>query len=172
MSEPAPLGPDALASDEAAAVCWYVRVAREEDVAEIVDAVAQLLAELGAAPPEASDMHRATRALLGDEQAGLLLVAEADSAIVGVLAASWQAAIHIPGRYALIQDLWVHPAWRSKAVGGDLVRVLCALADERQVARVEVGLPRDGFPRLNATEAFYRANGFVSLGQRMRRALR
>ena len=114
-------------------------------------------------------MQAATRALIEDRDAGAVLVAELDGELVGVLAASWQTAIHIPGRYALIQDLWVHPAWRSREIGGDLVRALCELAGDRQIERVEVGLPRDSFAGVHATEAFYLRNGFVRLGTRMRR---
>jgi len=130
-------------------------------------------------------MGVAARALLDDSRAGALLVAQASGAgadravlgastagaIVGVLGASWQSAIHTPGRYALIQDLWVHPAWRGSGVGGGLLAALFELARERGVARVEVGLPRERFAGLAATEAFYLANGFTALGTRMRRGI-
>jgi branched-chain amino acid aminotransferase len=104
---------------------------------------------------------------------GALLVAEAggEGGIVGVLAASWQHAIHVPGRYGTIQDLWVHPAWRSQAIGRDLLAAFYELAREEGAKRVEVGLPREDFPSLAQTEAFYSANGFVHLGPRMRRVL-
>ena len=42
-----------------------------------------------------------------------------------MLVASWQAAIHVPGAYALIQDLWVDPDCRGRAVGRELVAALC-----------------------------------------------
>ena len=94
-------------------------------------------------------MHAAARALLERSATpGALLVAEADGALVGVLGASWQTAIHVPGRYALIQDLWVHRAWRSRAIGAELLAALCELARERALARVEVGLPRESFAQL------------------------
>jgi GNAT superfamily N-acetyltransferase len=92
-------------------------------------------------------------------------------AIVGVLAASWQTAIHVPGRYALIQDLWVAASHRGQAIGGALLDALFALARERAMARVEVGLPRESFAGIRATEAFYLHNGFAPLGARMRRLL-
>jgi GNAT superfamily N-acetyltransferase len=91
--------------------------------------------------------------------------------IVGVLAASWQHAIHVPGRYGTIQDLWVHPEWRSRAIGCDLIEAFCDLARREGAKRLEVGLPRESFARIGATEAFYRANGFEHLGPRMRRKL-
>ena len=42
---------------------------------------------------------------------------------------------------------------------------------EQGVARIEVGLPREGFAALAPTEAFYRGAGFEHLGPRMRRLL-
>jgi GNAT superfamily N-acetyltransferase len=160
MSEPAPIATE-----------WRVRVAGEQDLVPVSSAVADLLVELGGMPPAPAAMQAATRALLEDRDAGAVLVAEQDGALVGMIAASFQTAIHIPGRYGLIQDLWVHPAWRSREMGADLVRALCALASERDIARIEVGLPRESFVGVDATEAFYRRNGFTPLGPRMRRML-
>jgi GNAT superfamily N-acetyltransferase len=166
---------------------WHVRLAGDHDVSTVAAAVGELLVELGGAPPAAPAMETAVLALLDDREAGAVLVAEAgcaesetgieagivasSGAIVGVLGASWQSAIHIPGRYALIQDLWVRPSWRGAGVGGGLLAALVELADEREVACIEVGLPRARFAGLAATEAFYRANGFAPLGTRMRRGL-
>jgi GNAT superfamily N-acetyltransferase len=151
--------------------CWYVRVACEEDVAEVAAAVTELLLELGATPPAMRDMQATTHSLVSDGDVGVVLVAEAEGELVGVLAASWQTAIHVAGRYALIQDLWVHRSWRSRAIGADLLAALVDLAGGRQISRIEVGLPSERFAGLRATAAFYRANGFAPLGARMRRLI-
>jgi GNAT superfamily N-acetyltransferase len=151
--------------------CWYVRVACEEDVAEVARAVTELLLELGATPPALQEMQATTRLLVSDGDAGVVLVAEAEGGLVGVLAASWPTAIHVAGRYALIQDLWVHPSWRSRAIGADLLAALVDLTGGRQLSRIEVGLPSERFAGLSATAAFYRANGFAPLGARMRRLI-
>jgi GNAT superfamily N-acetyltransferase len=151
--------------------CWYVRVACEEDVAEVAAAVRELLLELGATPPAIRDMQATTHSLVSDGDVGVVLVAEAEGTLVGVLAASWQTAIHAAGRYALIQDLWVHPSWRGRAIGADLLAALSDLAGGRQISRIEVGLPSERFAGLSATAAFYRANGFAPLGARMRRLI-
>jgi GNAT superfamily N-acetyltransferase len=167
-----PIEPAAQARVEPATRAWRVRGARRDDVTAIVAGVSELLVEVGGTPPPALAMEAAARALLEDGEAGTLLVAEADDGMfVGVLAASWQAAIHIPGRYALIQELWVHPSWRSRAVGAGLLTALAETAGELGVERVEVGLPKSSFAQIRATEAFYAANGFQPLGRRMRRSL-
>ncbi|MGH2854974.1 MAG: GNAT family N-acetyltransferase [Solirubrobacteraceae bacterium] len=97
--------------------------------------------------------------------------AETSLAVIGVLGVSWQTAIHAAGPYVLIQDLWVHPDWRGRGVGGGLLEALYALAHEREITRAEVGLPPARFAGLPATEAFYRDQGFAPLGARMRRVL-
>jgi GNAT superfamily N-acetyltransferase len=150
---------------------WIVRRATSEDVAGVVVAVQELLLELGATPPSASDLEEVACELVEDRDAGVILVARVRSEVVGVLAASWQLAMHVPGRYALIQDLWVHSAWRSRAIGADLITALVELAREQGVACIEVGLPRDSFAGIDATARFYRDQGFTTLGPRMRRVL-
>jgi GNAT superfamily N-acetyltransferase len=143
-------------------------LAERRDAAAIAGAVAELLVELGAAPPPEATMQDATRALLEDPDSGVLLVAEAGDELVGVLAVSWQTAIHVPGRYGLIQDIWVRATWRSRAIGAALIAALAEQARAKGIARLEVGLPKASFSGRGATEAFYRANGFEPLGPRMR----
>ena len=149
-----------------------VRRARGEDVAAATAGVAELLIELGGEGPPRVELERAMAELAADREKGALLVAAVEGeGLVGVLAASWQFAPHVPGRYGTIQDLWVHPDWRSKAIGRDLLAAFFELALGEGAKRVEVGLPRDDFPNLRATEGFYLGNGFVNLGPRMRRRL-
>ena len=150
---------------------WRVLPAGHGDAVAVAVAVRELLLELGGTPPALSEMEAAARALIEDPAAGVVLVARAHDGLVGVLGASWQTAIHVPGAYALIQDLWVHPRWRSRAVGGGLLDALFELAREGGLQRVEVGLPRESFARFAATEAFYLGKGFTPNGPRMRRML-
>ncbi|HYM54731.1 MAG TPA: GNAT family N-acetyltransferase, partial [Solirubrobacteraceae bacterium] len=131
------------ASATASSHGWRVRPAREDDLEPVIAAVGELLVELGSVPPAASAMRETARALIGDPEAGAVLVAEADGTLVGVLVASWQMAMHVPGTYALIQDLWVRPQWRGRAIGAGLVEAIAELARGRGVGRVEVGLPRE-----------------------------
>ena len=160
---------DAHASDSAHE--WHVRAAHHDDVQAIAAAVSELLVELDGTPGDAPAMEAAVRTLIEDPQAGALLVADADGALVGVLGASWQVAIHVPGRYALIQDLWVRPSWRGQAIGATLIDAIVDVARDKRLARVEVGLPRESLAGFDATEAFYESNGFQPNGPRMRRML-
>lgn len=148
-----------------------VRGATREDVAAIAAGVERLLVELGGRKPARAELEAEIEAALADPAIGATLVAEAEGGIVGVLSASWQRALHVPGRYATIQDLWVDPERRSDGVGAALVDELADLCKAQGVVRIEVGLPRESFDAIRATEAFYERNGFEQLGPRMRRLL-
>ena len=148
-----------------------VREASADDVEGVATAVASLLTELGGRMPARAEMEAEVQALLDDPQGGSVLIAEADGEIVGVLTASWQRAIHVPGVYATVQDLWVDEDWRSRGVGAELVEAIASQARARGVSRLEVGLPRETFAAIASTESFYRRNGFEHLGPRMRRLL-
>jgi len=156
---------------EAAASELTVREADAGDVEGVAAAVGSLLDELGGRSPSPEELKAEVRALLEDPAGGSVLIAEADGGIVGVLSASWQRAIHVPGVYATIQDLWVDEAWRSRGVGAELVEAIASQARTRGVSRLEVGLPRETFAAIASTESFYRRNGFEHLGPRMRRLL-
>jgi GNAT superfamily N-acetyltransferase len=148
-----------------------VREAEDADVGDVATAVERLLVELGGRRPERDELEAEVRALLEDPEGGSVLIAEADGEVVGVLSASWQRAIHVPGVYATIQDLWVDEDWRSRGVGAELVEAIASQARGRGVSRLEVGLPRETFAAIASTESFYRRNGFEQLGPRMRRLL-
>jgi GNAT superfamily N-acetyltransferase len=148
-----------------------VREASVGDVGAVAAAVESLLLELGGRRPERNVMEAEVQALLDDPQGGSVLIAEAGGTIVGVLTASWQRAIHVPGVYATVQDLWVDEDWRSRGVGAELVEAIASQARTRGVSRLEVGLPRETFAAIASTESFYERNGFEHLGPRMRRLL-
>jgi GNAT superfamily N-acetyltransferase len=148
-----------------------VREAVAGDVEGVATAVGRLLEELGGRMPSRGEMEAEAQALLDDPQGGSVLLAEADGEVVGVLTASWQRAIHVPGVYATVQDLWVDEAWRSRGVGAELVEAIASQARARGVSRLEVGLPRETFAAIASTESFYKRNGFEHLGPRMRRLL-
>lgn len=172
MTEAAPTEDRAVARAATAGPGWRVREAGADDVAAFAAAVEALLDELGGRKPSPAELRGEVEALLADREGGSLLVAEDESGeVVGVLSASWQRAIHVPGVYATIQDLWVDPKWRSRKVGAGLVEGMASLCRERDVARIEVGLPRETFAAIAATRGFYERNGFAHLGPRMRRLL-
>jgi ribosomal protein S18 acetylase RimI-like enzyme len=166
MSPLTPIEPNA---EEEWAVTWEIREATHEDVPAVVIGVRELLVELGGKPLATPALAETAHALIDDGSAGVVLIAEQEEKVVGILGVSWQIAMRIPGRYGVIQELWVKPESRHMTIGADLLTALAELAHKQGVERIEVGLPSERYPALNATEAFYINNGFTSIGTRMRR---
>jgi GNAT superfamily N-acetyltransferase len=153
-------------------VGWQVRPAREGDAPGVAAAVAALLAELGGSPPPRAAIEAEARAHVADPSLGIVLVATAEEeGLIGALTASWARAIQVAGRLLTIEVLWTRRDWRDQGVGAALVESLAAAAAAEGAGRVEVGLPRESFSALRATERFYLANGFERLGPRMRRSV-
>jgi GNAT superfamily N-acetyltransferase len=152
-------------------VGWQVRPARPEDAPAVAVAVAALLAELGGTPPARAAIEAEASAHIADPSLGIVLVASAEGDVVGALTASWARAIQVAGRLLTIEVLWTRREWRDRGVGAALVEALAPAAAAEGAGRVEVGLPRESFAALRATERFYLANGFERLGPRMRRAV-
>ncbi len=164
---------------------WEIRPACAEDVPAVAAAVAALLAELGGTPPPRAAIEDEARAHIADPSLGIVLVASSHLSsdsdenceraggdeLVGALTASWARAIRVAGRLLTIEVLWTRREWRDRGVGAALVEALAAAAAAEGAGRVEVGLPRESFAALRATERFYLANGFERLGPRMRRAV-
>ncbi len=166
MSPLVPIEPDA---EEQWGVTWEIRQATHEDVPAVLTGVRELLVELGGKPLATPLLAETAHALIDDGSAGVVLVAEHDGEVVGVIGVSWQIAMRIPGRYGVIQELWVKPELRYMTIGADLLGALAELAHRQGVERIEVGLPSERYPGLSATEAFYLNNGFTQIGMRMRR---
>jgi GNAT superfamily N-acetyltransferase len=153
---------------------WEVRPARAGDAPAVAAAVAELVEELGGAPPARAAIEAEALAHIEDPSLGIVLVAAPTSAaddLIGVLTASWARAIQVAGRLLTIEVLWTRREFRDRGVGAGLVDALADAAGAEGAGRVEVGLPRESFPALRATERFYLANGFERLGPRMRRAV-
>jgi GNAT superfamily N-acetyltransferase len=153
---------------------WEVRPAREDDAPAVAAAVAALVAELGGSPPPRTAIEAEARAHIADPSLGIVLVVSATGGageLIGALTASWARAIQVAGRLLTIEVLWTRREWRDQGVGAALVEALAAAAAAEGAGRVEVGLPRESFAALRATERFYLANGFERLGPRMRRAV-
>jgi ribosomal protein S18 acetylase RimI-like enzyme len=166
------LGPDEkIATIGVQAPRYKVRRATHEDVPEVIQGVIELLIEIGGNPAPAEHLERAARDLIDHPAGGAIVVAECERRVVGLLGASWQSAIRVPGRYGLIQELWVAPAYRHLEIGKALVDELARIASEQGVERLEVGLPGERYADVAATESFYERNQFKAIGLRMRRLL-
>ncbi|MBB3606591.1 GNAT superfamily N-acetyltransferase [Mycolicibacterium sp. BK556] len=144
-----------------------VRFADRSDLEDVRTAIASLLVELsGDVARMMANFESTYQFLVSRHVGGVLVARESESReIAGVLTYSKQAALRAGGQYCLIQELWVTSSWRSHGIGARLIKFL---RDEAapEISQFEVGLPGPGFPRRDATQAFYERLGFAVIGVR------
>ena len=155
---------------------YQVRPARLEDVTQIIAAIGALLGELrGTTDTSLPTGAEITCARIIDGRAiGAIFVAylpAEQASLIGVIALTIQEAIHVGGPYVLIQDLLVHPHYRSHRVGAGLIGAAETYCRERKLTNLEVCLPRHHFPNLPRTYHFYESCGFAEIGPRMRKEI-
>lgn len=140
----------------------------EQDHQKVSELVIELLVELD---PQARDevkglgLDRVTQRLLHKGQIWVFL-ARIDRQPIGVLTLHQCAAIYAEGVFGEISELYVKPEYRSSNVGGLLLGAAFKKGRSMAWTRLEVG-------SLSAIESprsvkFYRDNGFVETGARLR----
>jgi len=144
-----------------------IRTADDGDSEAVAGLVLDLLAELAGDQPSGYSqpaLAETARRLL-KEQAIVALLAEYAGDAIGVAVLNPCASLYA-GRFAEITELYVKPAFRSTGVGGKLLEAAVGIARANFWSRLEVGTPE--LPAWARTAAFYKRNGFIEVGARMK----
>lgn len=128
-------------------------------VAEDVKAVAALLADSaesqGARDSLCVDENALLRDGFGPEPRFELLVAAADSEIVGIGLYFFTYSTWTSANGLFLEDLYVAPRWRRRGIAAALMRALARIARERGCGRFEWGVQRSN----EAAIRFYESLG-------------
>jgi len=106
--------------------------------------------------------------LMSEGHLAVVLAVEGEQP-VGFVSISFGYALYAGGALATIQEFFVIPRLRSRAIGAMLVARAEQVARERGCLKVEVCTPP--LPAFDATLAFYQRHGFVVAGGRKLRKL-
>ena len=148
-----------------------ISIAAEDELATVVALVGELLGELGAEGREFAGID--TTGLEADLAAGLtsgrfvaLLARDDGGEAIGVLTLSETFAIYAGGRYGVIAEMYVRPAFREKGVGRALLVQSMTIASDKGWHRLEVTAPEDD--AADAAARFYERGGFRFSGSKLR----
>ena len=144
-----------------------IRVADSSDAHVVAELVLALLMELSADQPSGYT-HPALAQMantLLQEQAIVVLLAENAGAALGVAVLNPCASLYA-GRFGEITELYVKPDLRSAGIGRKLLDAAVSIARTKSWSRLEVGTPE--LSVWARTAAFYKRNGFVEVGARMK----
>lgn len=141
-----------------------VRLATPSDRDEVLRLVNGLLVELGGSPRPADAVEPVIDELAGGGTAGFIVIAEVDGAARAVCTASFVQALRTVGRYAIFQEMYVEPDWRSSGIGKAVIDFALEHAVACGCQVVELGTPCNGDRQIE----FYERAGFVNIGARLR----
>jgi GNAT superfamily N-acetyltransferase len=141
-------------------------VAGEET--RVVDQKNDLIIELGGAPLPVPEAISAVASFINGDLDGAVIVAVSDDELVGVCTISYQPSIRTLGTYAIIQEMFVAPDYRSEKLGERLIEAASSAAEDAGCPMVELSTPPNG----ERAENFYSRVGFTQVGVRMRRKFR
>lgn len=155
---------------------WEIRSATMSDINQIVTMVQLLVAELRGVskiklPSTSKDV---VANVINGNIPGAIFIAEAmesEERYIGIITISVQNAIHVGGRYALIQELWVHPDYRNYKIGDQLIKAVESYCQEHDFNNIEVCLPKKEYEKFENTHYFYTKTGFIEIGPRMKKGV-
>lgn len=146
-----------------------IRMATADDAQAVAGLLGTLFAELS---PEASVDERR----LLDTVKGVMampsvsaVLAERGGRAVGLAMLNECAAVYAGGTFGEITELVVLPQARSRGIAAQILGWCADLGRTRGWTRIEVGAPEQ--PAWGRTLAFYRREGFVEVGPRLKRQL-
>lgn len=144
-----------------------IRRADASDVEVVAKLVLDLLNELSGDEPSeyaTGELSEIATSLFRTQELCAVL-AEREGEAVGVLVLNGCASLYA-GRFGEVTEMYVKPSCRSAKTGELLLKEAAEIAKERSWSRLEVGTPEQ--PMWQRTLAFYKRNGFIETGVRLK----
>ncbi len=140
-----------------------------DDAPLVFDWVLRLLVELGEEGDDLASLN--TEKVLqewresGDRVQVMIARNDADE-MVGILTVTETFAIYANGNYGIINEMYVHPDYRSEGVGSRLIEAIKDYGRRKGWARIDVTAPES--ERWERTRRFYEKEGFVFSGPKLK----
>ena len=123
--------------------------------ADDVTGIVTLIAHLGY--PVREDALDRALGLLREAPGHVVVVAELDGVLCGLLVMSTRLSLTLQGVVGVVQELVVHPAHRGREIGEGLLQYAKGLAAERGLSRLECEVPA---PYQSVADRFLLERGF------------
>ncbi|WP_322054489.1 GNAT family N-acetyltransferase [Paraburkholderia bannensis] len=143
-----------------------IRAANTDDAPVVAELVAALLGELDGSP---GDLEAVARDVLMQEERVAGFLAFEGGRAVGVILLSEGYAMFARGAFGQITELYVRPELRSAGIAARLLAAAIEHGRVRGWRRIDVGAPPQ--PQWERTVSFYKSNGFVDVGPRLKLVL-
>lgn len=133
-----------------------IRPAVETDIPALARLLGQLFEQEAEFRPDESAQRSGLRQILADPSVGLVLVADDDGRVTGMVTLLFTISTALGARVALLDDLVVDRAMRGRGTGAALMAGVLDACRAARIARVTLNSDADN----NAAHRFYERSGF------------
>ncbi|MES2567455.1 MAG: GNAT family N-acetyltransferase [Bacteroidota bacterium] len=144
--------------------------AAQKDIHSILLLLKELYSELG---EEAESIKFLTEDFLKDmlnsTQTEIFLAKTPDHQVTGILTLTESQSIYAGGAYALLDEMFIIPQYRSSGIGSSFIEKMKEIGKQRNWKRIDVTAPSE--ERWNRTINFYEKCGFVFTGPKLKLSL-
>ncbi|HEY3932784.1 MAG TPA: GNAT family N-acetyltransferase [Verrucomicrobiae bacterium] len=137
-----------------------IRQAAAADAAQLCKLLSLLFAQEADFKPDAKSQSRGLRLILDQPDVGLIYCATKGKSVIGMVSILFTVSTAEGGRAAWLEDMVVHPNWRGKSIGRQLLHE--AINRMRSVGCARITLLTDSTN--SAAIHFYEKAGFVRSG--------
>jgi rubredoxin/ribosomal protein S18 acetylase RimI-like enzyme len=134
-----------------------IRTATESDVARCAELLEILFSQEHEFTANAEAQSRALSMIIRNPELGRIFVADIDGMIEGMVMLLFTVSTFLGRKAALLEDMVVMPAWRSKGVGTRLIDHAVDFANREGFGRITLLTDQDN----DAAQRFYREHGFA-----------
>ena len=143
-----------------------------ENAEAIFEWVTCLLTELGEEGEELGTLNK-ERVLKNwkeiEERYSAFVAKDENQNIIGICTLMESFAIYANGNYGIIDEMYVHPDYRSLRVGARLISAVVEYGRQKSWSRIDVTAPEN--ERWRRTRAFYEKEGFIFTGPKLKKLL-
>lgn len=143
-----------------------VRVASADDCTTIANLASNLLTEINRDNKTITITQERVRLFIESSIPTVTFLAENDTVPVGFISAVTSSAIYSEKDFGIINELYVEPLSRSEGIAAQLIKALTDHAGNIGWSSLSVGTPHQ--PQWIRTLNFYKKQGFVEIGPRLR----
>lgn len=133
-----------------------ITLATPSDIPALCELLEVLFTQEAEFQPDRQVQGRGLADIIGNPQAGHILVARRDGQVVGMVGLLYTISTALGGRVAWMEDLVVAPPARNAGLGSLLLRRALECARDNGCLRVTLLTDRDNLP----AQRFYQRHGF------------
>ncbi len=133
-----------------------IRKAEIKDINKLSDMISSLFSIEDDFSVDIEKQKRGLRMIIDGEADGIILVAEKDSVVTGMVSLQKVVSTAAGGYSLLLEDMFVMPEHRHSGVGEKLVKEAVRWGKENSVLRIQLAADKRNTSAIN----FYSANGF------------